>query len=181
MWVVSVTPRPRFTTWESIPGNHWIRGWERLKTGLDTEARGKNPLPGIEPRSSSLYSDTIPTVLPQLMPSNHTSCKCHCTKKTQITLIRIACFNRSFITHFQDLNLIAENVHCGPHFYDFTTVHETLRNSRQAVGSIKAVGITLKTCIFPENISNKGSHRMYRNIRTLFELPKWRRYDGCVM
>jgi hypothetical protein len=50
-WVVSVTPRPRFTT----PGTHWIWGWMGLRADLDTETKKKNPLPlsGIEPRSSS--------------------------------------------------------------------------------------------------------------------------------
>jgi hypothetical protein len=35
-WVVSVTPRPRFT-----PGTHCTGGWVGPRAGLDTEARGK--------------------------------------------------------------------------------------------------------------------------------------------
>jgi hypothetical protein len=35
-WVVSVTPRPRFT-----PGTHCTGGWVSSRAGLDTEARGK--------------------------------------------------------------------------------------------------------------------------------------------
>jgi hypothetical protein len=27
------------------PGTHWTGGWVGLRAGLDTEARGKNPLP----------------------------------------------------------------------------------------------------------------------------------------
>jgi hypothetical protein len=63
----SVTPRPRFTLGERTSGTHWIRGRVGLRTGLDT-ARGKNSLtlPGIEPRSSSLQSDTTLTELRQL-------------------------------------------------------------------------------------------------------------------
>jgi hypothetical protein len=35
-------------------GTHWMGGWVGPRAGLDTETRGKNPLPlpGIEPRSS---------------------------------------------------------------------------------------------------------------------------------
>jgi hypothetical protein len=40
-WVVSVTPRPRFTPRERTPGTHWTGGWVGLRAGLDTEARGK--------------------------------------------------------------------------------------------------------------------------------------------
>jgi hypothetical protein len=40
-WVVSVTPRPRFYSWERTPGTQWIGGWVGLRPGLDTEARGK--------------------------------------------------------------------------------------------------------------------------------------------
>jgi hypothetical protein len=38
---------------EWTPGTHCTGGWVGPRTGLDTEARGKNPLPlsGIEPRS----------------------------------------------------------------------------------------------------------------------------------
>jgi hypothetical protein len=40
-WVVSVTPRPRFTPGERTPGTNWIGGWVSLRAGLDTQARGK--------------------------------------------------------------------------------------------------------------------------------------------
>jgi hypothetical protein len=36
-WVVSVTPRPRFTPGERTPGTHWIGGWVGLRAGLDAE------------------------------------------------------------------------------------------------------------------------------------------------
>jgi hypothetical protein len=41
-WVVSVTPRPRFTPSERTPGTHCTGGWVGLRASLDTEARGKN-------------------------------------------------------------------------------------------------------------------------------------------
>jgi hypothetical protein len=40
-WVVSVTPRPRFTPGEGTPGTHCTGGWVGPRAGLDTEARGK--------------------------------------------------------------------------------------------------------------------------------------------
>jgi hypothetical protein len=40
-WVVSVTPRPRFSAWERTPGTHCTGGWVDLRVGLDTEVRGK--------------------------------------------------------------------------------------------------------------------------------------------
>jgi hypothetical protein len=51
--VVSVTPRPRFTSVERIPGTHCIGGWVGPRAGLDAEVRVKIvfALPGIEPRS----------------------------------------------------------------------------------------------------------------------------------
>jgi hypothetical protein len=53
-----VASQPRFTPGETTPGTHWINGWVGLRAGLDTGARGKNslplPLPGTEPRLSSL-------------------------------------------------------------------------------------------------------------------------------
>jgi hypothetical protein len=39
-WVVSVTPRLRFTLGERTPGTHWIGGWMGLRAGMNTEARG---------------------------------------------------------------------------------------------------------------------------------------------
>jgi hypothetical protein len=36
-WVVSLTPRPRFTPVERAPCTHWIGGWVNLRAGLDTE------------------------------------------------------------------------------------------------------------------------------------------------
>jgi hypothetical protein len=40
-WVVSVTPRPRFTPGERTPGTHWTGGWVGPRAGLDTGDRGK--------------------------------------------------------------------------------------------------------------------------------------------
>jgi hypothetical protein len=40
-WVVSVTPRPRFTPGERTPEIHWIGGWVGPRAGLDIEARRK--------------------------------------------------------------------------------------------------------------------------------------------
>jgi hypothetical protein len=39
MGVVSVTPRPRFAPGERTPATHWA--WVGLRSGLDTEVRGK--------------------------------------------------------------------------------------------------------------------------------------------
>jgi hypothetical protein len=52
-WVVSVTPRPRFSPVERTPGTHCTKGWVGPRAGVDTEAGGKilSPLPGIERRS----------------------------------------------------------------------------------------------------------------------------------
>jgi hypothetical protein len=52
-WVVSVTPRPRFSPGERTPGTHRTGGWVGPTAGLNTEATGKilSPLPGIEPWS----------------------------------------------------------------------------------------------------------------------------------
>jgi hypothetical protein len=63
-----------FPPGERTPGTHFTGGWVGPRAGLDTEARGKNPLPlpGIEPRSpgrparsQTLYclSYPAPTVL----------------------------------------------------------------------------------------------------------------------
>jgi hypothetical protein len=46
-WVVSVTPRPRFT-----PGTHWIGGWVGLRSGLDTETRRKKSFASAGDRTS---------------------------------------------------------------------------------------------------------------------------------
>jgi hypothetical protein len=53
VWVVSVTPRPRFVPGERTPGTHCTGGWVGLRAGLDREVRGNVllPLPGIEPQS----------------------------------------------------------------------------------------------------------------------------------
>jgi hypothetical protein len=40
-WVVSVTPRPRFTHGERTPVTHWIGGGVGLRAGSDTEATWK--------------------------------------------------------------------------------------------------------------------------------------------
>jgi hypothetical protein len=46
-------PGRTFTPGERTPDTHCTGGWVGPRAGLDTEARGKNPLPlpGIEPRS----------------------------------------------------------------------------------------------------------------------------------
>jgi hypothetical protein len=53
VWVVYVTPRPRFTPGKRTPGTHWTGDWVGPRPGLDTEDRGKVPSPllGMEPRS----------------------------------------------------------------------------------------------------------------------------------
>jgi hypothetical protein len=40
-WVVSITPRPRFTPGERTPSTHCTGGWVGPRASLDTEARGK--------------------------------------------------------------------------------------------------------------------------------------------
>jgi hypothetical protein len=52
-WVVSITPRPHFSSREMTPGTHCTGGWVGLRARLDTEARGKilSPLPQIKPWS----------------------------------------------------------------------------------------------------------------------------------
>jgi hypothetical protein len=40
-WVVSVTPRPRFTPGERTPATHCTGGWVGPRAGLDTGVRGK--------------------------------------------------------------------------------------------------------------------------------------------
>jgi hypothetical protein len=40
-WVVSITPRPRFTPGERTPGTHWTGGWVDPRAGLDAESRRK--------------------------------------------------------------------------------------------------------------------------------------------
>jgi hypothetical protein len=75
--VISVMPRPRFTSGQSTPGTHWTGGWVSLRGGLDTEVRGKIlcfcwELTSIA-RSSSPQSDTTLTELPQLW-ENHYLC-----------------------------------------------------------------------------------------------------------
>jgi hypothetical protein len=40
-WVVSVTPWPRFSPGERIPGTHCTVGWVGPRAGLDTEVRRK--------------------------------------------------------------------------------------------------------------------------------------------
>jgi hypothetical protein len=53
MGVDSVTSDRALPPGERTPGTHCTGGWVGPRVGLDTEARGKNPLslPGIEPRS----------------------------------------------------------------------------------------------------------------------------------
>jgi hypothetical protein len=40
-WVVSVTPRPRFTSGETTLGTHWTGGWVDPRAGMNTADRGK--------------------------------------------------------------------------------------------------------------------------------------------
>jgi hypothetical protein len=52
-WVVSVTPRPRFSPGERTPGTHCTGGWVGPRSGLDTKAKRNilSPLLEIEPQS----------------------------------------------------------------------------------------------------------------------------------
>jgi hypothetical protein len=54
VWVVRLTPRPRFSPGERTPDTHWTGSWVCTRAGLDTEARGNIlfTLLGIETRSS---------------------------------------------------------------------------------------------------------------------------------
>jgi hypothetical protein len=60
-WVVSITPRPRFTPGEMTPGTHCTGGWVSPRAGLDAEVRRKilclcrGLNPGRSVRSQSLY------------------------------------------------------------------------------------------------------------------------------
>jgi hypothetical protein len=65
-WVVSVTPRPRFSPWERTPffGTHCTGGWVGPRAGLGTEAReiilcpcrGSNlDRPIVQPHCQTLY------------------------------------------------------------------------------------------------------------------------------
>jgi hypothetical protein len=42
-WVVSITPRPRFTPGERTPGTHCTGGWVGPRAGLDTEEKSFTP------------------------------------------------------------------------------------------------------------------------------------------
>jgi hypothetical protein len=44
-WVVSITPRPRFTSWERAPGTHCTGGWVGPRASLDAEVSGKTLCP----------------------------------------------------------------------------------------------------------------------------------------
>jgi hypothetical protein len=60
-WVVSVTPRLRFSPGERTPGTHCTGGWVGLTAGRDTETRGEmfclcqGSNPGLPVRSHTLY------------------------------------------------------------------------------------------------------------------------------
>jgi hypothetical protein len=73
-WVVSITPRPRFTPRERTPppGTHCTGGWVGPRAGVDTEARGKilwpcqgsNPdRPAVQPvvRHYTAWANPTPT------------------------------------------------------------------------------------------------------------------------
>jgi hypothetical protein len=73
-WVVSVTPRPRFTPGERTPGTHSTGGWVDPRAGLDTEdtgkilcsRRGSNPdRPVVQPvvRHYTAWANPAPTIL----------------------------------------------------------------------------------------------------------------------
>jgi hypothetical protein len=59
-WVVSITPRPRFTPGERTPGTHCAGGWVGPRAGLDTKDRGKILCPR---RGSSLDRPVVQPVL----------------------------------------------------------------------------------------------------------------------
>jgi hypothetical protein len=40
-WVVSITPRPRFTPGQRAPGTHCTGGWVGPRAGLNAQVRGK--------------------------------------------------------------------------------------------------------------------------------------------
>jgi hypothetical protein len=49
-WVVNVTPQLRFTPGERTCGTRWKEWWVNLRDNLDTQARGKVPVLGIDGR-----------------------------------------------------------------------------------------------------------------------------------
>jgi hypothetical protein len=59
-WVVSVTPRPRFTPGEKTSGTRSIGGWVGLRAGLDAGARRKILCPS---RGSNLDSPIVQPVV----------------------------------------------------------------------------------------------------------------------
>jgi hypothetical protein len=54
-WVVSITPRPRFTPGERTTGTHWIGGWVGPRAGLDA---------GLEEKTSAPAGDRTPILQP---------------------------------------------------------------------------------------------------------------------
>jgi hypothetical protein len=52
-WVVSITPRPRFTPGERNPGTHWTGFWVSPRAGLDA---------GLEEKSSASVGDRTSVV-----------------------------------------------------------------------------------------------------------------------
>jgi hypothetical protein len=83
-WVVSVTPRQRFSSGERT---HCTGGWVGPRAGLDTEARGKilSPLPGIESRSPGLpvRSQTLHW-LTELIVRSYGSCNIETRQRMKI-------------------------------------------------------------------------------------------------
>jgi hypothetical protein len=88
--VVNVTPQPRFAPGERTPGTHCTGGWMGPRAGLDTEDRGKNPLPlpGIESRwcGRPVPSQTL-SCLSYPVPV----CIIHLPKNTCVTDIQQIC------------------------------------------------------------------------------------------
>jgi hypothetical protein len=86
-WVISITPRPRFTPGERTPGTHCRGGWVGPRAGLDTEdrwkilcpCRGSNPdRPVVQPvvRHYTAWANTAPIkTVEHLINSTFILCK----------------------------------------------------------------------------------------------------------
>jgi hypothetical protein len=57
---------------KQLPGTHWIRDWVGRRVDVNTIREEKNlPVPGIEPRPSSLYPVAILTELSRLLSTRY--------------------------------------------------------------------------------------------------------------